>query len=207
MTSSRKSELAWAIVRYAVGLPLLVAEVGLAGAFVTWFVKCSTFRDHVTLGCLAAFFGVQAWVIWRVLLSPGHSGRSRRKLIESLEAIDPLSQEFYSNSAGYFWQRARSMRNYGRFFVLLAVVSVALVFVHWQSRSLVLSLLPGYLFFGFVGLLTIDGALKTSGVLTHADRESDGVTRMRLLRQVALRYRGDPVAVRILRITNEAQPG
>ena len=172
---------------------------------MTWFAKCSTFRDHVTLGLLAAFFGVQAWVIWRVLISPVHSGRSRRKLLESLEALDPLSKEFYANSAGYFWQRTRTMRNCGRFFVLLAVASVALVFVHWQSRSLTLSLLPGYLFFGFVGLVTIDGALRTSGILNHADRESNGLTRTRLLRQVALRYGGDPVAVCVLRVISKAQ--
>ena len=174
---------------------------------MSWFAQCSTIRDHVTLGLLAAFFGVQAWIIWRILISRGYGGRSRRKLIESLKALDPLSQEFYADSAGYFWQRTRTMRNCGRFFVLLAITSVALIFVHWQNRSLTWSLLPGYLFSGFAGLVTIDGALKTCGVLTRADGESDGLTRIRLLRQVALHYRGDPVAVCVLRSISGAQPG
>jgi len=207
MTTSRQTELIWASVRVALGLFLLVVEAWVTGLFLTGCLQASTFRLHIIFGTLAAFFAIQAWVIWRVLLSPSAGGRSHQKLIQGLEGLDPLSQEFYAKTSGYFWQRTRETRNYGRFFVLLVVVSVALVFVHWQNQSLVLLLLPGYLFFGFVGLVTTDGALRTMGVLTRADRESNAVKRTRLLRDVALHYRGDPVAVCALRLLDETHSG
>jgi hypothetical protein len=181
--------------------------LSLAFRCLTWCWRSSSLRDCIILAFLAAFFAVQGWIIWRVLLSPVGGARSRRALVRTLQGLDPLSQEFYAKSSGYFWQRARATRSYGRFFVLLAIVSVALVFVQWQNQSLVLLLLPGYLFSGFVGLVTIDGALRTMGLLAGADRESNTVRRTRLLREVALRYRGDAVAVRALRLIDEARSG
>lgn len=203
---SRRRELIWASVRVALGLFLLAGEVGVTGFFLIGCVHASTFRAHIIFGALAAFFAIQGWIIWRVLLSPSAGRGFRRKLIHGLEGLEPLSQEFYVNTSRYFWQRAHATRNYGRFFVLLAAVSAVAVFVDWHNRSLVLSLLPAYLFSGFLGLITIDGALRTIGVLTRADRESDPVNRAHLLRDVALRYGGDPVAVCALRLIDEALP-
>src|SRR5947209_6663558 len=102
MTASRKLEIAWAIVRFAIGLPLFIAEAGLTTWSVISFCRPSSLREQIEVGFLAVFFAVQGWMIWRVPLSPTASARSRRTLARTLQGLDPLSQDFYVKSSGYF---------------------------------------------------------------------------------------------------------
>ena len=128
--------------------------------------------------------------------------RSRRKLIERLRSLDPRAAEFYAAAAGYFWQRVRSHRNYGRFFVFLSTLSWALFFIHWGSWGLALSCLPGFVFFGLIGWVVIGGAARAAQTLHDADHDANVDSRLRRLRKIALSYRGDPISTLVLQSTD-----
>jgi hypothetical protein len=68
-------------------------------------------------------------------------------------------------------QIIRSQRNCGRFFIFLALLSLALACLHFYSgrSGLATLMLPGVLFFGVVGRLAMGGAIRSL-------RESGGST-------------------------------
>jgi hypothetical protein len=61
---------------------------------------------------------------------------------------------------------ARSHRNYGRFFVFLAIFSLALagIQLYWGRWGLATLLLPGVLFFGALGYLIIVGTTRRARI-------------------------------------------
>jgi len=123
--------------------------------------------------------------------------KSRDKLAQKLQSLTPESTEFYIAAAGYFRQRVRSHRNYGRFFLVLSLLSWALVCFHWGQWE-VLWVLPGFLFFALLGWAVIIGATRTSKALYEADHDTDPHSRLQRLRVVALTFRGDPISVLVL---------
>ncbi|HEX5219654.1 MAG TPA: hypothetical protein VFZ59_08805 [Verrucomicrobiae bacterium] len=124
--------------------------------------------------------------------------RSREQLVKTLQGLDPLSNEFYNQATAYFWGRCRSHRNYGYFFIFLAVVSWVLAYIHWGKWLLTVWSLFAYCFAAFLGWLVVNGASHTARVLADADKETDPERRLRRLRAAARTYRGDKVSLCVL---------
>ena len=124
-----------------------------------------------------------------------------QKVVEDLRSLSPESEEFYERAAYYFRQRARSHRNYGRFFLFLACVSLTLIIIHWKRPLLAVSVVPGYFFCVALGLITISGSRRTLAILNAADQHPDSAQRMKQLRRAALSFEGDPVSVLVLKNT------
>jgi hypothetical protein len=129
---------------------------------------------------------------------------SQQKLVNRLRTLDPQSEEFYAAAARHFWQRVRSHRNYGRFFLLLATLSWALLFLNWDRWKLVLLALPAFLFCGFIGWLGIAGAARTARALYDADHEKEIGSRLRRLRDIALSFPGDPISSFVVEATDKS---
>ena len=125
---------------------------------------------------------------------------SQQQLIKALRGLNQQSNEFYSQAAAYFWRRCRSHRNYGYFFIFLAVISWALAYIHWGKWLLTIWCLFAYCFAAFLGWLVVHGARQTARVLAAADKESNPERRLSRLRIAARMYRGDIISTFILEL-------
>ena len=129
---------------------------------------------------------------------------SRNKLANRLRSLSPQSDEFYAAASKYFWQRVRSHRNYGRFFLLLATASWALLFLHWGRWMLAVAIFPSFLFSAFLGWIGIAGAARAAQALRDADQDKQLGSRLQRLREIALSYPGDNISIMVLEVIDTA---
>src|SRR5215471_3466003 len=192
---NRKSEFIWRAVRFAIGLPVFICEIGLAIFAANWFFKSSGIRDHLIIGFLFCFFGVQAWYIWRILLFNPERSYSSKGTMSRLPQMDPTSIEFYSAVRDYFTKRARTIWLCGLFFLSIGIVwLLTLVFTRQADPLVILFVGAGWVFCGFLGLPSLYFA---SGIIRTLPKNADGQSineRIVRLRIVALHNRLDPIA-------------
>src|SRR5215813_11148419 len=121
-----------------------------------------------------------------------------KELQERLRRMSTDSNEFYHEVATYFWRRTRPNFNYGFFFILLAMTSLALAYVDEDGWMIVSWYIIGSCFAACLGAVVIQSALSVSRILTCGRNDQNPLNRLRQLRAVAEVYPGDVISAFVL---------
>ena len=129
---------------------------------------------------------------------------SRLQSIERLRGLEPESDEFYSVAAAHLWRRCLSHVNYGCFFLLLAAMSATVAFLN--PGPVAVGGLLSAIYWALLGGFVIFSARQSGRLLAQAQRDWPRLARIRCLRMVAWRYRGDAVSRLIINLPGAGEP-